>query len=97
MAALAIGVVSVWSLYFSLPDGRLRILILDVGQGEAVLVQTPSGVRVLIDSGPSGRGIARALARELPLFTNRLDVVVGASTRDEAITGGKQGWVETER
>lgn len=87
LAALAIGVVSVWSLYFSLPDKRLRISVLDVGPGEAVLVQTPSGIRVLIDGGPSGRGIARALARELPLFTNQLDVLVVASPRDESIAG----------
>jgi hypothetical protein len=52
-----------------------------------VLIQTPSGVRVLIDGGPSGRGIARALARELPLFTNRLDVLVVASPRDESLAG----------
>ncbi len=87
LAALAIAVISVWSLYFSLPDGRLRISVLDVGAGDAVLIQTPSGVRVLVDGGPSGRGIARALARELPLFTNRLDVLVIASPRDESIAG----------
>jgi competence protein ComEC len=87
LAALAISVVGVWSLYFSLPDGRLRISVLDVGQGDAVLVQTPSGVNVLIDGGPSGSGIARALARELPLFTNRLNVLVIASPRDESIAG----------
>lgn len=87
LAALTIAVISVWSLYFSLPDGRLRISILDVGAGDAVLIQTPSGVRVLVDGGPSGRGIARALARELPLFTHRLEVLVIAAPRDESIAG----------
>lgn len=87
LAALAVAVISVWSLYFSLPDDRLRISVLDVGAGEAVLIQTPSGVRALVGGGPSGRGIARALARELPLFTNRLDVLVIASPADEAIGG----------
>jgi competence protein ComEC len=34
-----------------LPDGRLTITMLDVGQGDAIVVRTPRGHTVLIDSG----------------------------------------------
>ena len=34
--------------------GRLEVAILDVGQGDAILVTTPNGARVLVDGGPSG-------------------------------------------
>jgi competence protein ComEC len=87
LAGLAVGTFLVWSWYFSLPDGRLKITVLDVGQGDAVLVQTPSGASVLIDGGPGGRAISRALARELPLFTGRIDLLVIAAPRDENVGG----------
>jgi competence protein ComEC len=34
-----------------LPDGRLTIMMLDVGQGDAIVLRTPRGHVVLIDSG----------------------------------------------
>ena len=37
------------------PTGDLWIHFLDVGQGDAVLIEEPSGRRVLIDAGPAGR------------------------------------------
>lgn len=35
-------------------DGRLRLTVLDVGQGDAVVVETPAGQAVLVDAGPGG-------------------------------------------
>ena len=37
-------------------DGRLRIAILDVGQGDALVIEGPNGEAVVIDAGPGGRG-----------------------------------------
>ncbi len=34
------------------PDGRLHIAMLDVGQGDAILVTAPSGTTMLVDGGP---------------------------------------------
>ena len=33
------------------PDGRLRVTVLDVGQADAIVVQTPGGHALLIDAG----------------------------------------------
>ncbi len=35
-------------------DGRLRISVLDVGQGDAMVVELPDGRAILIDAGPGG-------------------------------------------
>lgn len=35
-------------------DGRLRITVLDVGQGDAIVVQAPDGRVMLVDAGPGG-------------------------------------------
>jgi competence protein ComEC len=87
LAGLAIGATLVWSSYFSLPEGRLKVTVLDVGQGDAILIQTPAGTRVLIDGGPSGGRLTRALVTELPLFANHLDLLVIAAPRDENLGG----------
>lgn len=37
-------------------DGPLRVIAIDVGQGDATLVVAPSGEAILIDAGPPGAG-----------------------------------------
>lgn len=36
--------------------GALKVSFLDVGQGDATLIQSPAGTSILIDSGPPGSG-----------------------------------------
>jgi competence protein ComEC len=49
------------------------VVVLDVGQGDAILLQDPSGYTVLVDGGPDPRSLDRALRRN---GVERLDVVV---------------------
>jgi competence protein ComEC len=49
-AALAL---SIWP-WVKPGDGRLRVTFLDVGQGDAILVELPEGRRLLVDGGPAG-------------------------------------------
>lgn len=53
VAALMIALASAGVLVTTLrlPDGRLTITMLDVGQGDALVVRTPRGHVILIDSG----------------------------------------------
>jgi competence protein ComEC len=46
--------------------GRLALHFLDVGQGDAVLLTTPHGRRVLIDAGPRSPGFDAGRSRILP-------------------------------
>ncbi len=76
MFGLAIVVVLVWSAAFTTPDGRLRIYVLDVGQGDAILVRTPGGRHILVDGGPDPLLLSARLGRILPFWQRRLDMVV---------------------
>jgi competence protein ComEC len=81
MAALlaVAGGLSAWP-WIAPGDGKLRVLFLDVGQGDATLIETPDGRRVLVDGGPGGPGRFDVGERVVaPVLWNRpalrLDVV----------------------
>jgi competence protein ComEC len=62
------------------PPGDLTVRFLDVGQGDATLVQHPDGTAVLFDGGPPEGGVTRLLRRA---GVRRLDVVVAThASRD---------------
>lgn len=84
LAALALWA---WTTTVRLPEpGRLTITVLDVGAGQASLIETATGARILVDSGPPGAGLVRALDRVLPPFDRRIEALV--LTRDAPETLG---------
>jgi len=72
-------------------DGRLRVVFLDVGQGDAIVIQLPEGPRMLVDGGTGGAGRFDAGERVVAPFlwnlpARRLDVV--AATHSDADHAG---------
>lgn len=64
--------------FWLLPVGHgptVAVTVLDVGQGDAILIRTPGGNDVLIDGGPDGR-VVDALARHLPPSDRTIELVV---------------------
>jgi competence protein ComEC len=62
------------------PPDRLTVRFLDVGQGDAVLIQHPDGTAVLFDGGPPEGGVVRLLRRA---GVDRLALVVAThASRD---------------
>lgn len=55
------------------PRGEVRVTALDVGQGDATLLEPPGGRPILVDGGPPGEAAASALDR---LGVDRLAAVV---------------------
>mgnify|MGYP001618422419 CR=1 FL=1 len=67
-------------------DGLLHVYFLDIGQGDAMLIQTPSGNHVLIDGGPDD-SVMRELADVMPLQEHVLTAVVSTHTDADHVTG----------
>jgi competence protein ComEC len=81
------GAVLAWLAVLQLPDGRLHVAFLDVGQGDAILITLPSGQQILVDGGPSPADLTTALGREMPFWDRSLDAVVMTHADADHITG----------
>ncbi|HEY7269228.1 MAG TPA: ComEC/Rec2 family competence protein, partial [Dehalococcoidia bacterium] len=70
------------------PNGHdLTVDILDVGQGDSILITTPAGQRILVDGGPSGPKLLQDLSRELPSGTRRIDLMVLTHPQEDHVAG----------
>jgi competence protein ComEC len=72
--------------------------LLDVGSGEAVLIQSPTGRYLLVNGGPSPSRLSDALGRRLPLTHRRLDYLVVASPSEDGIAAllrtDQNSWIQ---
>lgn len=66
--------------------GLLTVAFLDVGQGDAIYIETPDGVQMLIDGGPD-IGVLKELSSVMPLFDRTLDVVLATHSDLDHIGG----------
>lgn len=66
--------------------GLLKVHFIDVGQGDAILIQTPAGQNMLVDAGENiyGHQVIDYLETQ---GVERLDVVVGTHTHSDHIGG----------
>lgn len=85
--ALAAAVVALALAVVHRPDGVPRIAVLDVGQGDAILVEGGRGARLLIDGGPDPGRLLVALDEHLPPWDRRIDVVVLSHPHEDHAAG----------
>ncbi len=75
-AGLAIAAILVVTWLFSQPDGDLHVYFLDVGQGDAIFIQTPSGRQILIDGGAYPTVLNDHLGRIIPFWDRDIDLII---------------------
>jgi competence protein ComEC len=77
----------VWVAAINTQDSRLHIFFFDVGQGEAIFIETPSGQSVLIDGGPADGGILSLLGERLPFWERDIDLLVLTHPHEDHVGG----------
>ncbi len=83
----AVSVMVAVSVVAASPDGRVHVIVLDVGQGDAILLEGDRGGRILVDGGPDGNALLTALDREVPAWDRRLDAVILTHPHDDHVAG----------
>ncbi len=84
---LALSLVAVVVAAANRPDGRVRVTILDVGQGDAILVEGGRGGRLLVDGGPDPDRLLLALDARLPPWDRRIDLLVLTHPHEDHVAG----------
>ncbi|MDP6119371.1 MAG: MBL fold metallo-hydrolase, partial [Candidatus Pacebacteria bacterium] len=70
---------------FSLRDD-LKVVFLDVGQGDAVFIETKNGNQVLIDGGPNDK-VLRELSKFMSFFDRSIDMIIATHPDSDHIGG----------
>jgi competence protein ComEC len=64
-----------------------RVTVLDVGQGDAILVEGSRGGRLLVDGGPDPDRLLIELDRRLPPWDRRIDAVILSHPHEDHVAG----------
>jgi len=70
----------------TLPDNKLHISFLDVGQGDAILIQK-GNQQILVDGGPSPQAINLELGNKMPFWDRTIELVVLTHPSADHVTG----------
>ena len=88
-AAIALGgsIVGLALVVAYRPDGVARVVVLDVGQGDGILVEGGRGGRMVVDGGPDPGRLLIALDERLPPWDRRIDVLVLSHPHEDHVAG----------
>lgn len=75
-----------YTVFAETRNNILKVLFLDVGQGDAVLIESPTGNQLLIDGGPD-KNILNALGRAMPFYDKSIDMVLTTHPDQDHIGG----------
>jgi competence protein ComEC len=70
----------------TLRSDSARMVMLDIGQGDAIYVRSPAGQDILIDAGPSAK-VVEALQHEMPRGDHTLELVIATHLDADHIAG----------
>ncbi len=82
---LILANIFVWQFVFSL-DGKMKVVFFDIGEGDSIFVETPQGLQILIDGGPS-EAILNKLPKVMPFWDRTIDLVVLSHPEYDHLTG----------
>lgn len=64
----------VWSFHKNNNEGVLKFVVLDIGQGDALYIESPTGVQIIVDGGP-GNNLLKEITKVLPWYDRSVDMI----------------------
>lgn len=74
--------------FAQIPKARadLKVVFLDIGQGDAIYIEAPNGKQILIDGGRNSK-VINELSQQINFFDKTIDVVIGTHPDADHIGG----------
>ncbi len=86
LGILFIGIIFLVFIYLKQRVPLLVVSFLNVGQGDAIFIEAPNKVQVLIDSGPDA-GVIQELSGVMPFWDRTIDMVIPSHADKDHIGG----------
>ena len=87
LVVLLLGVTAmIWQAVLAQNDRNLKVAFLDIGQGDAIFIESPTGKQVLIDAGPPGK-LMNALSTVMPYYDHLIDLIILTHPDQDHIAG----------
>ena len=77
----------VWTVALGRPDGTLRVVFADVGQGDMTVITTPSGRTIVVDGGPDLERAVQVLDGQMPFWKRTLSLVILSHPHSDHVSG----------
>ncbi len=72
--------------YVTLSDNKLHVIFCDVGQGDAIVIRTPTNKTILYDGGPNER-VLSCLSRYMPFWERSIDLMLLSHPHADHLNG----------
>lgn len=79
LCVLAAACIAIWVAVYSAEHSRTGVLtfaVLDIGQGDGLFIEGPTGIQVLVDAGPNTGAILRELPKVMAFGDRTIDAVI---------------------
>lgn len=71
----SIALITIYSLYTQKDEKIMKVVFLDVGQGDATYIEAPNGRQILIDGGPDAK-LLSSLSKVMPFADRSIDMII---------------------
>lgn len=79
--------IAVWSIVVEQGGEKfLTVAFLDVGQGDAIFIESPTGKQVLVDGGPNSK-VLHEVGKLMPWYDRTIDMIVITNPDKDHIAG----------
>jgi len=66
--------------------GKLTVAFLNIGQGDAIFIESPTGVQMMIDGGPNA-SVLRELGKVMPFYDRSIDILMVSNPDKDHMAG----------
>ncbi len=83
---ILIASLTIYVWYLEDRKGVLTVAFLNIGQGDSIFIESPSGNQMLVDGGP-GKSVLRELGAVMPFYDRTIDAIIATHPDADHVTG----------